>query len=356
MKRAIGPSWIGRRQRGAAIIYCTVVMVMMIAFVAFAVDIGRARLAKTELQRAADAASMYGVAGLAKNLSGSQIKQRCVDAADDNKCDGAAVVLNPSSDVEWGTWDPGVGSFTAVSDPSGATAIRITARRTYATGNPIPTTFARVLGRNSFDVKAISIAARGHVISPSVKANGSPWLAGMPAGSTVPATGGNPTAAKAPTDAPAAITDLPIVPGSHLSFRNTSGSTSYDGAGSFGPDGNTSWIVQQTAVNGINSTAAPLNALVGIFLDDRTPSTWSMNGSLDFSTTSSRNFTNLSPKLKQVFFIGDGLTDGGQLQDFVVPTGATRFYLGIMDEKGWWWDNTGTLSTTMMDAKVTLVK
>jgi hypothetical protein len=81
-----------------------------------------------------------------------------------------------------------------------------------------------------------------------------------------------------------------------------------------------------------------------------------MNGTLDFSTSNSRNFTQLSPKLKQVFFIGDGVNDNGQLQDFVVPAGATRFYLGIMDEKGWWWDNTGTLSTTMMDAKVTLVK
>jgi Flp pilus assembly protein TadG len=345
-----------RNRRGTAIIYCTVLMVLMCAFVAFAVDIGRARLAKTELQRAADAATLYGAYGLTKNLSQGQIKQRCVDAAADNKCDGTPIALNAAQDVEFGTWDPGVGSFTPVSDPSGATAIRVTAQRTFARGNPIPTTFARILGQTSFDVKAVSIAARGHVISPVVKANGSPWLAGMPSGSTVPATDGNPTAAKAPTDSPSQITDLPIVPGQHLYFRNTSGSTSYDNAGTFGPDGNTSWNVEQDPVNGINSTKAPLNSLVGIFLDDRKPSTWSMNGTLDFSTSNSRNFTQLSPKLKQVFFIGDGVNDNGQLQDFVVPAGATRFYLGIMDEKGWWWDNTGTLSTTMMDAKVTLVK
>jgi Flp pilus assembly protein TadG len=346
----------GHARRGTTIIYCTVMLVVMIAFVACGVDIARVRLSKTELQRAADAAAMYGVAGLTKNLSGGQIKQRCVDAAADNKCDGSSVVLIPGSEVEWGTWDPDIRSFTVVADPSGATAIRVTAQRTYAKGNAIPTIFARVLGQNSFDVKAVSIAARGHVISPTVKAMGSPWLAGMPTGSTVAASGGNPTPAKAPANSPAQITDLPINPGSHLYFRNTSGSTSYEDAGTFGPDGNTDFLVQQDPVNGINSTKAPLNALVGIFLDDRTPSSWSMNGSLDFSTTSSRNFTSLSPKLKQVFFIGDGLTDSGQLQDFVIPTGATRFYLGIMDEKGWWWDNTGTLSTTMMDQRVTLVK
>src|SRR5690348_11897263 len=193
MKPVIANKAGGHTRRGSAIIYSTVLMVLMVAFVAFAVDIGRARLAKAELQRAADAASMYGVAGLTKNLSQGQIKQRCVDAAADNNCDGQTVVLNPASDVEWGTWDPSVELFSPVADPAGATAIRVTARRTYANGNPIPTIFARVLGRTSFDVTAVSIAARGHVIAPTVQANGSPWLAGMPNGSTVPATGGNPT-------------------------------------------------------------------------------------------------------------------------------------------------------------------
>ena len=144
-----------------------------------------------------DAAALYGVAGLTKNLSQGQIKKRCVDAAADNLCDGSPVDLQSAQDVEWGTWDPAVSQFTPVSDPSGATAIRVTARRTNARGNAIPTVFARVLGRPSFDVTAVAIAARGHVISPTVQANGSPWLAGMPNGSTVPATGGNPTPATA---------------------------------------------------------------------------------------------------------------------------------------------------------------
>jgi len=30
--------------------------------------------------------------------------------------------------------------------------------------------------------------------------------------------------------------------------------------------------------------------------------------------------------LKQVFFIGDGLTSGGVQQQFIVPTGATRYF------------------------------
>jgi hypothetical protein len=68
-----------------------------------------------------------------------------------------------------------------------------------------------------------------------------------------------------------------------------------------------------------------------------------MAGTLDFSTAASRNFSTLSPQLKQVFFIGNGLDASGNLQSFTAPPGATHLYIGVMDEEGWWWDNTGTI-------------
>ncbi len=45
----------------------------------------------------------------------------------------------------------------------------------------------------------------------------------------------------------------------------------------------------------------------------------------------------LSPFLKQVFFIGDGLTGNGTgaAQQFIVPAGATRLFLGPADGTGW---------------------
>ncbi len=69
-----------------------------------------------------------------------------------------------------------------------------------------------------------------------------------------------------------------------------------------------------------------------------------------------RNFDRLEPALKQVFFIGDGMNNQKALQEFIVPPGATRFYLGLMDEKGWWWDNTGEIQTTALDANIRLVQ
>ena len=73
--------------------------------------------------------------------------------------------------------------------------------------------------------------------------------------------------------------------------------------------------------------------LSGVFIADSEPVA-PAPASLDFSSTSlGRSFTELSPLLYQTFYIGDGRTgDGsGDVQTFIVPTGATRLFLGIVD-------------------------
>ena len=55
---------------------------------------------------------------------------------------------------------------------------------------------------------------------------------------------------------------------------------------------------------------------------------------LDFSSNGlTMSFTQLSPELNQLFFIGDGLTGTGTgtTQTFIVPDQATHLYLGIVD-------------------------
>jgi hypothetical protein len=340
---------------GFSLIYAMVSMVALTGFVSLAVDLGRVQIAKTELQQAADAAAMYGASGLKINTA--TVLSRAIASGADNKVDGQTLVIT-NSDIEFGVWDPSTKTFTVMptGSESSATAIRVTARRSAARGTGVPTFFGRVVGQNTVDAKAVAIAARGHVTYNSVQGDSCPWLAGMPSGSSVAATGGNTQNSTAPNQSPAQMTGLNLAAGTHLTFRQASGQTSYAGAGNIGPDGDTSWIVGQAQANGINTTYAPIQSLVGIFIDDRAPSTWSAQSSLDFSTSASRDFSTLSPGLKQVFFIGDGMNSSGSLQEFVVPTGATRLYVGLMDEKGWWWDNTGTLSLTTLDDDVMLVK
>jgi hypothetical protein len=88
------------------------------------------------------------------------------------------------------------------------------------------------------------------------------------------------------------------------------------------------------AINGISDIRAPINSLLAIFLDDNQPDGSLAPMTLDFELTG-LEFLTLTPVLKQVFFVGDGSTTTGEIQQFAIPDGATRLYLGTMDGFGW---------------------
>lgn len=93
------------------------------------------------------------------------------------------------------------------------------------------------------------------------------------------------------------------------------------------------------------------NALVGVFLDNQSPTGKPTPGTLDFSDYKDAPF--LGPGLRQIFFIGDGLTSDsktgatdGMQQTVVAPFGATRLYLGTVDGEGWY-NNSGSFSVSI---------
>src|SRR4029079_12250005 len=71
---------------------------------------------------------------------------------------------------------------------------------------------------------------------------------------------------------------------------------------------------------------------------------------LDFANPSQQNYTRLAPGLKQIFFIGNGLTSGGTVQKVVVPDGTTRLFLGTLDGYGWH-NNPGTFTVVVTVTK-----
>ena len=87
--------------------------------------------------------------------------------------------------------------------------------------------------------------------------------------------------------------------------------------------------------NGFGNMYGPLNALVGVFLDDKQPDSTIPPPSLNFTTSEQRDFTLLQPQVKQIFFIGDGKNSDGVRQQFIVPEGATRLYLATWDFYEW---------------------
>ncbi len=199
--------------------------------------------------------------------------------------------------------------------------------------------------------------AVGATVGVVVPASANPYLAGMPNGSVCcAAAGGAPDSA--PAQSPVQVTGLALTPGTILTFGVT-GSVSFSGGmpvdppdggvintiGQFGLDGTPS-------SDGIAGMKAPQDALVGLFLDDSLPTSSPAPPRLDFSPAGlGTSFPVLCPGLKEPFFIGDGSTGQGTgtVQQFVVPAGATRFFLGTVDGVEWS-NNTGSLSVQVRSA------
>lgn len=113
-----------------------------------------------------------------------------------------------------------------------------------------------------------------------------------------------------------------------ISFFSGFGGTIYgpEGIGTLGSN-------SISAFGGISGYLGPQGALVGVFLDDSVPSAGAPT-TLDFSSAALINFNSLSPGLRQVFFIGDGVNASSIRQEFIAPAGATRVFLGITDAFG----------------------
>ncbi len=107
--------------------------------------------------------------------------------------------------------------------------------------------------------------------------------------------------------------------------------------------------VSSTAgISGISMTNRVL-FLVGVFLGPTEPVI--APPALNYDGANSQ--VNFAPALGQTFFIGDGFTDSAVQQNFYVPTGATRLFLGFVDgwqfqgAPSWYGDNRGELTATL---------
>jgi hypothetical protein len=135
---------------------------VLIAFVSLAVDFGRLRLVREQLQTSADAASMAGARALP--LSSQAVIDDAIDVAlqnhvlDDDRTHNyrtdPGVQLNANEDVIFGIWDPKNETFTPLADQGdteqderrAANAVQAYARRLDERENPVKLIFAPVLG------------------------------------------------------------------------------------------------------------------------------------------------------------------------------------------------------------------
>ncbi len=198
-------------------------------------------------------------------------------------------------------------------------------------------------------VLAMTLATGSAMADLMVSSEASVYLAAQPNGASIIAFGHEDFA---PDQSPASLVN-PNNPGTSdvLQFVVTGETTNTPNNPFVGPDGSAAINPVTVEIEdrfGLTNITAPMSSLIGVFMNNgargiATPA------DLDFSTNASRNFTSLSPELNQVFFIGDGMTDTGTLQDFVSPNGATTLYLGTMDRFGWG-NNLGALDVTVVPA------
>ncbi|HUQ94464.1 MAG TPA: choice-of-anchor C family protein [Bryobacteraceae bacterium] len=136
-----------------------------------------------------------------------------------------------------------------------------------------------------------------------------------------------------------------------MTVSNVTGTVSCGPAAPDPADGSrgcgTTDITAKDGISGIRHTAKS-TFLVGVFLDDSTPST--APPTLDFTE---EGFTKINPRIGQTFFIGDGRSSTGAAQQFVIPANATRVSFGFADgfsvqgEPGYYDDNSGALTVTI---------
>ena len=143
-------------RRGAIAVIVAFMMVVLVAMVAFAVDMGYLCVVQTQAQAVADAASMAAANGLFTGTATANA-QACAQL---NTANARPVTL-PASAVVLGTWNTTSNTFTSLTGSStrSANAVQVNVNLTAANGNPVNLFFANVLGLNTFNVSASAVAA-----------------------------------------------------------------------------------------------------------------------------------------------------------------------------------------------------
>jgi Flp pilus assembly protein TadG len=137
-----------RKRRGKIVVLTALLLMFMMGMVAFGVDVGYMALTKTEIQTSTDAAALAGAGELVNGTDAAQAAALAFLAS--NKV-GGRTMSSANATFEFGSWNATSQTFTASANtPS---AIRLT-----TFNNNQPLFFGRVLGRNTFNTGAQSVA------------------------------------------------------------------------------------------------------------------------------------------------------------------------------------------------------
>src|SRR3712207_2466019 len=146
-------SRLHRDERGSALPLFGLSLVVVFGFGALAVNGSRLYAPRNALKVTADAAALAGLRDLPDAAAAVETAREV--AAANMPMEQHGEVLR-AADVEVGVWNPDTRGFTATN--AGGDALRVTARRASANGNPEITFLAGVLGVDEVDITAVATA------------------------------------------------------------------------------------------------------------------------------------------------------------------------------------------------------
>jgi Flp pilus assembly protein TadG len=141
-------------RRGATALLLAVMLIVLFAFLAFSIDLGNVFVTRSQLQNAADAASLAAVQKIAEGYSSTDARSAAVSFASKNEPNNGAVLV--TGDVTIGVWNSSTRTFTATS--SSPNAVQVVVRRDGTNTASVATTFAQLFGIKTTKVTATSVA------------------------------------------------------------------------------------------------------------------------------------------------------------------------------------------------------
>ena len=157
------------KRRGSVLVLTLVLMVVLLGMLAFAIDVGYVVHVRTELQRTADGCALAAAARLPDEAEATlaarfiAVKNGWLSGAQTGEGDEYHGADVDPLDITFGYWDRDNATFT--SPPSygrDSNAVRVTLRKTEATGNPLQLFFANIFGTSQADASASATALYDH--------------------------------------------------------------------------------------------------------------------------------------------------------------------------------------------------
>ncbi|HEY5160655.1 MAG TPA: pilus assembly protein TadG-related protein [Gaiellaceae bacterium] len=144
--------WLRADEEGQTIVIVAVLMVVLLALSAFAIDVGYAYFAHRSLQASADAAALAGAQRLPDSSSATATAQEYGTSPTGKNYDGKLGTVDETVSLRCVTSLPGCDPFNAIVVQESA---------------QVPTFFARVLGIDSLNVKAKATACSYCGVKPA---------------------------------------------------------------------------------------------------------------------------------------------------------------------------------------------